>query len=77
MTNEAIARRLRAEATALAQTGHNLYRVRAYRQAAIAVLGLDAPVETVIAESGPVALTRIPGIGRRLAEQIAELAKET
>lgn len=68
MTNEQIARRLRDYASELAQGGENLYRVRAYRQAAMAVLGLPGPV-TSRAE-----LANVPGIGASLAETIAEYA---
>ena len=40
MTNQQIARKLREQATELARGRNNLYRVRAFRQAAMAVLGL-------------------------------------
>lgn len=39
-TNHQIARRLRQQATALARGGDNLYRVRAFRQAAMTVMAL-------------------------------------
>jgi len=69
-TNEAIAQALRAQAKALDQTGSNLYRVRAFRQAAMAVLMLPTAVTEIVAQEGPAGLERIPTIGRSLAETI-------
>ena len=75
MTNEDIARRLRHHASELSRTGDNLYRVRAFRQAAMAVLGLADEVAALVAARGPKALERVPGIGKSLADTIAELAR--
>ena len=75
MTNDDIARRLREHATELARGGDNLYRVRAFRQAALAVQGLPEPVETILTIRGRGALEQVPGIGRSLAETIATFAK--
>lgn len=75
MTNDAIARRLREHAAELARGGDNLYRVRAFRQAALAVLNLPEPVEAILHARGPRALQQVPGIGRSLAETIAGFAK--
>jgi DNA polymerase/3'-5' exonuclease PolX len=74
MTNQDIARRLREQAAELAREGNNLYRIRAFRQAAMAVLGLPAEVTDLVARSGPRALERVPGIGKSLAGTIAGLA---
>jgi DNA polymerase (family 10) len=71
MTNEDIARRLRNHATELSRTGDNLYRVRAFRQAAMAVLTLPEPVERLDRS----ALERVPGIGRSLAGTIEQFAR--
>ncbi|MGL6097826.1 MAG: helix-hairpin-helix domain-containing protein [Fimbriiglobus sp.] len=71
-TNQQIADQLRAHAAALAKGGANLYRVRAFRQAAVAVLGLLRPVTDVLAERGRAGLTDVPGIGDSLAETIDE-----
>lgn len=68
MTNDQIARRLREHASELSRTGGNLYRVRAYRQAAMAVMGLPGPV------TGRDGLAAVPGIGASLADTIAEYA---
>ena len=74
MTNEQIARKLREHAADLTRTGENLYRVRAFRAAAVTVLGLPQEVSTLVNAGGPRALERVPGIGRSLAGTIAEYA---
>ena len=71
MTNEDSARRLRHHASELSRAGDNLYRVRAFRQAAMAVLTLPEPVERLDRS----ALERVPGIGRSLAGTIDEFAR--
>ncbi|HEX4606899.1 MAG TPA: helix-hairpin-helix domain-containing protein [Urbifossiella sp.] len=76
MTNDDIARELRTRATGMARAGDNLYRVRAFRQAAMAVLALPEPVSDLLAAAGPKALERVPGIGRSLADTIAGLAAD-
>jgi DNA polymerase/3'-5' exonuclease PolX len=74
MTNGDIARKLRERASELARGGDNLYRVRAFRQAAVVVQGLSDDVGALVAAAGPRALERVPGIGKSLASTIAELA---
>jgi holliday junction DNA helicase RuvA len=76
VTNAEIARELRTRAADLARAGDNLYRVRAFRQAAMAVLALPEPVAELVAAAGPKALERVPGIGRSLADTIAGLAAD-
>jgi DNA polymerase (family 10) len=71
MTNTHIADRLQTHARDLARRGENLYRVRAFRQAATAVHLLDEPAEDVVARTGRAGLEVLPGIGRSLAETIA------
>lgn len=71
MTNHEIASQLRRHAGELAKTGNNLYRVRAFRQAAMAVLSLDRTVN----ELGPDGLKTVPGIGASLAETISRFAE--
>lgn len=70
MTNTEIAVRLRAYAADLARSHRNLHRVRAVRQAAFAVLGLEKPVN----ELGVEGLKRVPGIGPKLAKRVCEIA---
>jgi len=74
MTNAEIARKLREHAADLARAGHNLYRVRAFRQAALSVLGLPREVSEVVAAAGPAPLRAVPGIGDSLAGTIADYA---
>jgi DNA polymerase (family 10) len=69
--NALIADRLRARASELARGGDNLYRVRAFRQAAMAVLALPEPVAAVAERGG---LDRVPGIGKSLAKTITAWA---
>jgi DNA polymerase (family 10) len=71
MTNEDLALRLRTHATKLSRQGDNLYRVRAFRQAAFAVMGLTEPAESLTREQW----AELPGIGNSLAEQLERYAK--
>ena len=74
MTNGDIARKLRERAAELARDGDNLYRIRAFRQAAFAVMGLEDEIEQLVSTGGPKVLERVPGIGKSLSETIAEFA---
>jgi DNA polymerase/3'-5' exonuclease PolX len=74
MDNPTIARELLRHARDLAADGDNLYRVRAYRQAAGLIQSLDRPVVELIAASGPHWLRALPGVGPSLAKTIAHLA---
>lgn len=78
--NTEIAQKLRDQANALARAGGNLYRVRAFRSAAMAVLGLPVEVAELLATGGlrglERELERIPGIGKSLAHTIAGYAQE-
>lgn len=70
-TNETLSEALRGHARRLSADGENLYRVRAFRQAAFAVLATAAPVEGLsVAE-----LARLPGVGASLAQTIYALAR--
>jgi len=71
MTNSAVAQRLQQHARQLAENYGNLYRIRAYRRAAIAVLGLDRPVEELQKRE----LAKLPGIGDHLAVTISHFAR--
>ena len=74
MTNQDIAHKLREHATELSHGRENLYRVRAFRQAAMVVMGMTDDVERLVAAEGPRALERVPGIGKSLADTIARFA---
>jgi DNA polymerase (family 10) len=70
LTNQDIAQKLREDATKLARAGSNLYRVRAFRSAAMAVLGLPNEVAELVASGRARDLEQVPGIGKSLAETI-------
>lgn len=70
-TNQEIARKLREQASELARAGDNLYRVRAFRSAVMAVLALPQELSTIVASGGSGALERLPGVGKSLAGTIA------
>ena len=72
MTNEELAHKLRTQAAALSRAGDNMYRIRAFRQATMAVLALREPAADVLANAGPAELARRARIGRSIAETIAE-----
>jgi Holliday junction DNA helicase RuvA len=71
ITNQEIARKLREHATELAKVRGNLYRVRAFRSAAMAVMGLPREVSEIVAAGRTRDLEGVPGIGKSLAETIA------
>ena len=72
MNNKQIARLLKETAQLLELTGSNPFRIRAYSQAARALERLEQPASDLLAEG---TLEGIPGIGKGLAAQIAELSE--
>jgi DNA polymerase (family 10) len=70
LNNQEISQKLREQASSLEHNGGTLYRVRAYRQAAMAVLALPEEVSTIVSKSGQQALEQFPGIGKSLARTI-------
>jgi hypothetical protein len=76
MTNEEISQRLQQYAADLEKEGGNLYRVRAYRNAALAVLAMTRPASELLAEQGRAGLEELPGIGKSLAYTIEGLVEE-
>jgi DNA polymerase/3'-5' exonuclease PolX len=75
MDNRIIARRLLDMAHCLEEKQANFYRVKAYRRAAQTVLGLDRPVEEIVAGAGRKALQQLPGIGGSMSEKIETLVR--
>jgi DNA polymerase (family 10) len=71
MTNGDVARQLQQQARKLAAKYGNLYRIRAYRRAAHAVLGLERPVT----ELQKWELEVLPGIGDHLALAITSYVR--
>jgi len=76
MTNQDIARKLQAHARQLAYAGDNLYRIRAFRQAAMAVLRLPQPAEMVLSRFGRKGLAQLAGIGLSTATAIENWLRE-
>ncbi len=75
MENRVIARQLLDMAHSLEEKHANFYRVKAYRRAAQTVLGLDRPVEEIVAGAGRKALKQLPGIGGSMSEKIEKLVR--
>ena len=72
--NSRIAERLDDAARLLEEQEANPFRVRAYRQAADTIRGLDRPVTVILDSEGLEGLDRLPGIGAGLARAIRDLA---
>ncbi len=75
MDNRAVARTLLELAHSLEAQRASMYRVRAYRQAAQTVLGLDEPIEELVTQAGRKALKDLPGIGASLSAKIETLVR--
>jgi DNA polymerase/3'-5' exonuclease PolX len=75
MDNRTVANRLAAHARELDRDGGNLYRSRAYRTAVQTILGLDQPIEEVVAQGGRKSLAALPGIGPHLAYTLERLVR--
>jgi hypothetical protein len=73
LDNLAAARRLEQAAKTLEEHDVNLFRVRAYRNAATTVRNLDRPAIEILQEGGRRALLELPGIGDRLAGTLEQL----
>jgi DNA polymerase (family X) len=73
LDNLAAARRLEQAAKTLEENDVNLFRVRAYRNAAATVRSLDRPAIEILREGGRRALLDLPGIGDRLAGTLEQL----
>jgi DNA polymerase (family 10) len=73
MDNRSIAQRLLEMAHSLERERANLYRVKAYRRAAETILGLDGPVEDLVAAGGRKSLKELPGIGAKMSVKIEKL----
>lgn len=75
MDNRTIAQRLLEMAHSLEERHASLYRVMAYRRAAQTVMGLDQPLEEIVASAGRKALKELPGIGVKLSAKIETLVR--
>ena len=73
--NRLAADRLREAADLLAQQDDNPFRIAAYRRAADSVARLDTDLHELLEAGGIEAMQAIPGVGRRIAGGLAELAR--
>ena len=74
MTNAEIAARLEQVADLLEFQGANPFRIRAYRNGARAIHDLAEPVETIVQDTDR-KLTDVQGIGKDLAQKVADLVE--
>jgi DNA polymerase/3'-5' exonuclease PolX len=75
MDNTTLARHLTSHAAGLGDKGSDLYRRRAFRTAAEALLRMDTQAAEVLARSGRKGLAGLPGIGRSLADALEQLIR--
>jgi DNA polymerase/3'-5' exonuclease PolX len=75
MDNHTIAQQLMRQARYLGDQHASLYRARAYRRAAEIVLGLDKPIEDMLAQRGRRGLQELPGIGAHIAQTLETLVR--
>ncbi|HWG44791.1 MAG TPA: helix-hairpin-helix domain-containing protein [Gemmataceae bacterium] len=75
MDNTIIAHKLNDYATYLEGEESNVYRVRAYRRAAMTVLAQERSLADVVNEKGRAGLEELPGIGASLAYTIEGLVR--
>ena len=71
--NKQVARRSEEVASILEAQHANLYRVDAYRRAAITLRSLNEPVPALLDREGLEGLLRLPGVGDRLALTIRNI----
>lgn len=74
-TNQLIGDRLREAADLLEQQRANPFRVRAYREAAVAVAALPDDLGDIFVRGGLEGLDALPGVGPRIAAAIAEMLR--
>ena len=72
-TNATIAEQLERIAELLEAQDANAFRVRAYRNGATTLRGLDRPVAEILEAGGTAGLEELPNIGEALAGVIAEI----
>ncbi len=75
MENRTIAQRLLTLAHSLEEKHASFYRVQAYRRAAETILGLERPIEEIVACAGKKALRDLPGIGPKMSVRIETLVR--
>lgn len=75
MTNQQIADQLLHQARLWSAQHTNLFRVRAYRQAAMTAMGLRREMGEILDSEGKTGLIELPGIGIHLADDIAHFIR--
>lgn len=75
MDNRTVANHLLELAHDLEREHASLYRVKAYRRAAQTILGLERPLEDLVAIDGKKALRQLPGIGASISTKIETLVR--
>jgi DNA polymerase/3'-5' exonuclease PolX len=75
MDNRTLAERLTGMAHDLERKRSSVFRSRAYRRAAETILGMDCPVEDLVAQGGRKLLKAMPGIGPKISRKIEELIR--
>jgi hypothetical protein len=75
MDNLTIAKRLLDHAAYLEGQDVNIYRLRAYRQAADTIMSLERPVRDIVELQGRKGLEEFPGIGSHLSFAIESLVR--
>src|SRR4051812_31213356 len=76
MTNSDIARRLMTYARELDAQGGNVYRVRAFRAAAMTLERMDRPVVEILQQRGRQGLEAIPGVGKSVAYSVETIIRD-
>ena len=75
MDNRTIAQHLLDHANYLESREVNLYRVRAYRKAAEAIMALDRRIADILVKDGRAGLETVPGIGSHLSYTLEYLVR--
>ena len=71
--NTQVAIKLQEMADLLEQQAANPFRIKAYRQAASTLSGLEQDLTEILAQEGTAGLEALPGIGRGIATAIKEI----
>lgn len=71
--NSPVANRLDEVAQLLEEQGANVFRVGAYRRAAITLRSLQQPIDLIVKTGGLEGLQKIPGVGETIARFIYQL----
>jgi DNA polymerase (family 10) len=73
--NQHVAGVLRRISEMLEFQGENEFKLRAFRMAAENIESMETPVAEMVAQGGAAELQKIPGIGKAISSQIAEIVQ--